>query len=396
MRGMLMLKKLSLLLICTLLLQACNQLDDYFLGKDNTPIPENLPPSMSQISLVQAWKVNVGAKSGRMHEKLSPAVQGHQIYIAMPGGQVQDRDIRTGELYWQQNYKSGFTSGPAISEGVIALGSHHAGLMLLNQKNGQLLWKKKLSGELLAKPLIVSGKVIVKTVDGNLYAFETKTGRKIWHWQHGSPELILKASSSPIMIPPHLVLVGYADGKLDAIDINTGNLIWQKGLVYASGATDVDRLVDIDADPILYRNMLLLGSYQGLVGALSLDNGEFVWKKPASIYQNMSLGAGRLYIADDNGIIWSINPNNGQINWKQIHLKARGLTSPIWTPNGLVIADKTGMIHVLSTGDGGLIGRASVSGSISTNPVVYEHRVLILTEQGQLYAFDIQQKGRVG
>lgn len=389
------LKKLSLLLICTFLLQACNKLDDYFLGKDNTPIPENLPPSMSKISLVPAWKVNVGAKSGGMHEKLSPMVQGHQIYLAMPGGQIQDRDIRTGELYWQQNFKSGFSSGPAVSDGVIALGTPHSGLMLLNQKNGQLLWKKKLSGELLAKPLIVGGKVVVKTVDGNLYAFEIKTGRRLWHWQHGSPELILKASSSPILIPPNLVLVGYADGKLDAIDLNTGNLIWQKGLVYASGASDVERLVDIDADPILYRNMLLLGSYQGVVGALSLENGELVWKRPASIYQNMSLGAGRLYVADDDGIIWSINPNNGQVNWKQTHLKARGLTSPVWTPAGLVIADKTGMIHVLSLHDGGLIGRTSASGAISTNPVLSGHRVLILTEQGQLYAFDIQSKGRV-
>ena len=48
------------------------------------------------------------------------------------------------------------------------------------------------------------------------------------------------------------MLVGYSDGQLDAIALDTGHLLWQKSLIYATGASDVERLVDISSDLIIH------------------------------------------------------------------------------------------------------------------------------------------------
>ena len=79
--------------------------------------------------------------------------------------------------------------------------------------------------------------------------------------------------------------------------------------------------VDIDADPIVRGDVAYLASYQGYVGALSLKDGQFIWRKPASVYKNMAIDGNALYLTDSDDTIWSINRQNGQVNWKQVALK---------------------------------------------------------------------------
>ncbi|WP_040916445.1 hypothetical protein [Legionella tunisiensis] len=42
------------------LLQACTQVDDYMLGKDNTPTPTPLEPLKTKVSLIEKWSVPAG------------------------------------------------------------------------------------------------------------------------------------------------------------------------------------------------------------------------------------------------------------------------------------------------------------------------------------------------
>ena len=382
----------TIVLLSFLLLSACNQLDDYFLGKDNTPIPKKLPPITHKVSFEEIWHINLGKKSAYMHEKLSPVVSGTGIYAVSPSGLVQKSNIKNGDLVWKQWIDNGISSGPTVASGVVALGMHHSGVAVLNQATGKLLWEQKVLGEVLANPLIIADKVIVKTVEGHLYAFHLTSGKKLWHVHHGSSELILKASSSPVMNRNGLILVGFADGKLDAVIAHTGELAWQKGIIYGQGASDVERLVDIDADPIVYGDTVLLASYQGFVVRVSLDNGEVLWKQPASVYQNMTLSSGKVFFVDDKSVVWAISSDNGQIFWRQVFLKARDLTSPVVTPLGIIVADKTGLMHILSAATGATIGQTKLNSAISMNPVTHGNMVYVLTVKGQLYAFRLTGK----
>lgn len=362
----------------------CSQIDDYFLGKDNTPQPKPLPNFSDKVALRAIWSEKLG-QAPIVHDKLMPAVQGERIFVALPDGKIQARSLKTGALIWSHVIPAGFISGPVIGSGRLALGTRHSSLVLLSQTNGQLLWEKKLSGEALAAPTISGGRVYTKTVDGNVYAHDLTTGKRIWRVQHGAPDLILKASSSPFVGGSDWMVVGFSDGKLSAIQPATGRLLWEKALIYAQGASEVERLVDIDADPILFGHSVIVGIYQGFVGAMSLENGEFVWQKPISVYKNMALKQRRLYVTDDKDVVWSIDPTQGQVDWKQIKLKIRGLTTPVILPQGILVGDKLGYLHVLSKKDGALIGRLKLGDGIVALNAVGERQVVALTNTGSLH-----------
>ena len=375
--------KLLTLALCVLV-QGCNKLDDYMLGKDNTPQPKELKQIDSKLKVTQNWSAPVGkAHKNLGYLKLQPVAQGSLIYTADASGLVQAVNKSNGSIKWSTPLKHSLVSGPSVASGVVAVGTSNSTLVILDQATGKKLWQAKLSGELLSDPAIAHHKIIAKTIDGKVYAFDQASGKQLWMVEHGSPSLVLKASSSPIVVG-NQVLIGFSDGKLEAMDIDSGRLIWQRSMAYASGSSDVERLVDIDADPIVENHVAYLATYQGYIGALSLDNGEFLWKKPGSVYKNILLHANNLYVTDTNDVLWSIDSKTGHVNWKQTALKARGLTEPVLMSNDLVVGDKTGYLHFLDTQAGDLLARSQVSSGVSSAPIVVGRKLYVLTNNGML------------
>ena len=386
---MIYLKRKFLLLGLCLLVQSCTLVDDYMLGKDNTIKPTPLTEIKPKLNLVENWSVITSKPSkSSSYLKLKPVVKGNIIYIANESGKVDAVNKDSGKIIWSKQLPNSIISGPSVAHGYIALGTNRSTVILLRESDGEQLHKFKTSGEALSKPAIISDKIIIKTIDGYLYGFDLKTGKKLWGAEHGSPSLILKASSSPIIVNK-LAIVGFSDGKLDAIDTTFGHVIWQRSIAYASGFSDVERLVDIDADPIVQGDIVYLATYQGYVGAMSLSTGEFLWRKPASVYKNLALDANTLYLTDSNDVLWAFNKQSGQVKWKQESLKARGLTEPVLMGHYLIVGDKTGFLHVVATQNGELVSRAQLSGPIDIAPAVAGNNIYVMTANGKLNRFSV-------
>lgn len=378
---------LSLLLVSV---AGCSQIDDYMLGKDNTPVPKALSPIKSKAVIHEAWSIAAGfPKKGSSWLKLKPIVVGDSIYTADASGVIQAANMSSGQILWSKKVNAAIISGPAVLNQYLIVGTDSSKLIAFEKQSGKQLWQANVSGDVLAKPLITANKVIAKTIDGNLYAFDLATGRQLWLSVHGSPGLILKASSAPVVVDNKMIISGYSDGKMDALDLKTGQLLWQRSIAYASGASDVERLVDIDADPIVQGNTVLLATYQGYVGALSLSTGDFIWRKPASTYNNIVVSGNTLYMTDSNDVVRAINKTTGQVNWKQVLLKARGLTEPVLMGNRLVIGDKTGMLHILSADNGEFISRIQLASPIYVAPLVAGNAIFVMTANGKLSRFSV-------
>lgn len=375
--------KLFILALCASL-QGCSKIDDYMLGKDNTPKPKALVDIQDKVKIAPSWTVAVGKSSkNKEYLRLKPVIRAGVIYTADASGLVHAVNKRDGQIKWTTQLAHGLVSGPTIANGYIAVATSNSSLILLNQANGKKVWQNKVSGEILSPPAMAHKKVIAKTIDGKVYAFHVADGKQLWTAEHGSPNLVLKASSSPVVVGK-LVLIGFSDGKMDAYDIDSGRLVWQRSIAFASGASDVERLVDIDADPVVEGDVAYLASYQGYIGALSLTNGQFIWRKPGSVYKNMLSRADTLYISDTHDVLWSINKQDGRVNWKQKMLKARGLTEPALVGKDLVVGDKTGYLHFVDPQTGELLGRYKMSSGVSISPSVSGKTLYVSTDNGML------------
>ncbi len=83
-----------------------------------------------------------------------------------------------------------------------------------------------------------------------MIALDESTGEQRWALSTEVPNLTLRGDSTPTAIGGG-VFWGTANGRLAAAIVERGQLIWQQPVGTPKGATEIDRLVDVDSSPVV-------------------------------------------------------------------------------------------------------------------------------------------------
>jgi outer membrane protein assembly factor BamB len=392
---------ISLLLVC-LFLAGCAAFDtlndsisgisDYFLGgEDNTDPPAVLLEYTPEIKIEELWQETVGIGSDERFLKLVPAIGSGKIVAADRDGLVQARDLRTGDLIWEAETDIHLSGGPGLGNGTVILGSSDAEVVALNSENGETLWKSEVSSEVLSVPVIVNGIVVIRTTDGAVIALDEKNGGKLWSYEINVPALSVRGVGTPIIVEDN-VIVGYDNGKLMALRLTDGKYGWETSIAIPKGRSEVERLADLDADPIDVAGVIYIAGYHGGVAAVSELDGDVLWRNE-TIFSSTGLSNDfrYLYLSDTSSDVLQLDQRTGASLWKQKDLHQRKLTAPAVYDSYVVAGDFEGYVHWLSTTDGRQLGRIKVADSaIDAKPVVVDNIVYVYAKDGTLTALRTQ------
>ena len=390
--------RLGTLLLFCLALAGCAAFDtfnesvsgisSYFLGgEDNADPPAELVEYTPEIKIEEIWQETVGDGSDEQSLKLVPVIGSGKILAADLDGLVQARELNTGDLVWEAETDIHFSAGPGLGAGTVILGSSDGEVVAMNSENGEVLWKSEVPSEVLSVPVIANGIVVVRTTDGEVIALNEKTGGKLWNYEYNAPALSVRGIGAPIVVGDN-VIVGYDNGKLMALRLTDGKYVWETSIAIPKGRSEVERLVDLDVDPIESGGAIFIASYHGGVAAISELDGDVLWRNEAiSSYKGMSNDFRNLFLSDSNDDVWQLEQRSGASLWKQKELHQRKLTAPAVYENYVVVGDFEGYVHWLSTSDGRQLGRIKVTDSpIDAKPVVVDNTVYIYAKDGTLAA----------
>jgi outer membrane protein assembly factor BamB len=378
---------LKILTISTLgaLLCACNG----FFDKDNTPSPTPLTQFKAETSTRLKWSSNVNAGVGSDYLKMIPAVGERAIFTADKDGSITATDKINGAILWKQTLQASLSAGTAADDGMVFVGSREGRVFALRQTDGKQMWSVQVASEVLAPPATSRGTVLIKTIDGQLTALAAKDGRALWHFQQTEPALILRGGSAP-QVTHEDVVTGFANGNLAKLTLNEGSLLWQETVAVPTGSFAIQRMVDIDADPVIYNNRVYVATYQGRITALELSSGKTVWTHDISSFTGLTVDGQRVYVSDATSNLWAFDADTGTVDWRQTQLIARNITGPASFANYIVVGDQEGYVHVLSKQDGRFVARTRLNhSSILATPVVNNESIYVLTTDGHLAAYTV-------
>jgi outer membrane protein assembly factor BamB len=364
-----------------LLLTGCS----LFSGKDNADPPTELVELKNALKIETLWDEGFeGAEGAQL--KLKPAYKDGILYLAEPSGEVTAVDAERGETLWSVDLESPLSGGPGVGEGVLALGSLEADLIVLNAADGSERWRKRVGSEVLSSPAVRGGYVVCRTADGGVAAYTTDSGERRWLYDRSVPVLSLRGDSSPV-IGESRVIAGFAGGKLIALSLESGLVIWEAEISVPQGRTELERVVDIDADPKLVEGTVYVAAFQGDVAAVSESSGVVLWRHKLSSHAGLDASWRSLYVTDANDRVWALDASNGATLWQQKALHARRVTAPAIVDEYLVVGDLEGYVHWLSQDDGRQLARIKVgSDPIRYKPLVANDVVYILDDGGTLTA----------
>ncbi len=395
-------KRYSLIILCAALLSGCAGLDaakdawssvmESITGKDNAEPPRELSEDfVSKIKLSVQWKESIGDGYGEQNINLVPAVTEAGVFVADHKGLIQSRNRLTGEKRWEIQTELPFSAGPVLSKDKIILGTGDAEIAAYAVADGALLWKSTVSSAILALPSVAGGVVVVRCNDGRITGLDEKTGAILWSHERTAPALAVRSKGGPAIVGD-LVIDGFGGGKLTALRLKNGQPEWESLVALARGRSEVDRLLDINAVPVVKGDTIYVSGYQGGVAAVSLKDGEVQWRQE-KFYTHTGLTGNRrsLFMSDASSDVWRLDMRDGGDLWKQAELHQRRLTAPVPVKDKLVVGDFQGHVHVLSQDDGSLLARVELDDTpIEVAPVVYDDVVYVYTSGGKLAALSVE------
>ena len=402
------------LLLLTAQLSGCAWLTGLnpFGGDDEEDVgPAPLVDFEPEGRLREVWDAGIGSGLGDRYTRLVPAIVGDRVYAADAFGVVEALSVATGERIWQARVGSPaggllgsfvFWSrdndgGSFVTGGIHAdaervfLGTKDGEFIALRAEDGVELWRTQMSSEVLAPSATDAERVFVMTLDGRLTALSASDGSRVWSYDTQVPVLTLRGTGAPVYSEP-LVFAGFANGRLTALRSDDGEAIWEHVVTLPSGRSELERIADLDAAPLITPVGAFIASYQGALKSLRLIDGAVQWEQPLSSFSGLAEGYGEVFSTDADGIIRAMDQNSGAVVWEQDSLLRRKVTGPAVFGPYLAVGDFEGYIHVFAQSDGRPVARLRVDrDGVRNEPLGVGDRLMVQGNGGRVAVYSFER-----
>ncbi len=353
--------------------------------------PKALSSFEERAEIDSVWSQRVGRGLGRAGYPIAPARDGDTLFAADERGRLAAFNAANGDRRWQVELEAPVSSALTAVADDVYLGTRNGEVLAVSQRDGSVRWRARVPSEVLAAPQPNQQLLVVQSVDGSVTALDRTSGTERWAYTASRPSLTLRGTGTPTVIDP-VTFAGFANGRLVTLDNRSGQPLWEQRIAVAQGRSDMERLVDLAAQPVLTPDgRLFVTSFNGRLVALEATRGEMLWAIDFSSYHTPVVVGDFLFAVNEAGHVYALDANSGEEIWRNTALEGRAITSPAFVDGRLVFGDFEGYLHLIEARSGEMVGRERVDRSgISVRPATEGNRIHVLANDGSLETLDIQ------
>lgn len=210
-------------------------------------------------------------------------VDGDTAFLGDNTGTVYAIDVATGAIRWTADAGGFLTNALAVSSGSVVATvqgnrSTRAHVVAFDEADGSTAWDDEISGDALfaSSPAISGTSIVVGFSDRTVRAFDASDGAERWSTLLNRPMFFAGAPA----FTPDAVVVADALGQVYRLDVDTGERVWDfavnepvtKSPVVVAGAT------------------VLVATSAGRLVAIDLESGLLVWQsEEGGLLRNLAL-----------------------------------------------------------------------------------------------------------
>jgi outer membrane protein assembly factor BamB len=314
------------------------------------------------------------------------------------GAQTYAIDINNGSLQWQYPAESDRTrqaySAPQVLDGLVVFGDYANNLVGVNAENGTEKWKfSGAQDRYIASVELTEDFVFAPNTDGYVYALNAD-GAMEWKFRTEGPNW-----TKPIADEEYIYFASM-DHNIYAISqaFNASSLELAKdGSRTLRGDYEwkTDLGMAIVADPILQDGVIYSATIEGKLFAIDIATGKILW----SFDNNGDLGAiwgapviddTVIFFADTKGDVYTVEKDSGKQIWSSpFNAGGKIVGSGVLTPEGVVFATEEGKIFLINQ-EKEPKTITSLESAIYASVDTFDGNILVApaSEDGLLAAFD--------
>jgi outer membrane protein assembly factor BamB len=241
---------------------------------DNAPWNDGLP------DLVEDWEV-----ATRDVVMGAPVVVGERVYAVSRDGAVRSLALADGSQAWVTPLPGKVYGGLVVSDGRVYVVNTDGTIFVLDADDGSEITRASIGTEVMSTPVVASGRLVVAGIDGLVRGLDASTLAEVWSISTTAGPVVADLAVADLAGTP-VVIVGSTNGLVYAVSASNGGYAW---------GTDLgDQIV---AAPAVVDGLVVAGSTGGRLVALTTA-GDEVWSVdlPAPLLRKPGIGNGQVVV----------------------------------------------------------------------------------------------------
>ena len=262
--------------------------------------------------------------------------------------------------------------------------------------SGKEIWRRQLKAPMRSAPTTIDGRVLASTADSQLFALEGSTGDILWQHAGLFEQTGILGGASPAATN-EVVIAPFASGEVVALTLEAGQQIWNETVLRARRTLAIGTMADIVGDPVITGGRVIVAGASGEMASFDLEQGSRDWTAEVTSMETPWVAGNFIYVLTErNEVVCMVdqggrvrwvsplgelvepdNPDSSRIRW----------TAPVLVGGRLLLANSQSEMVSVSPYTGEILGKASVSGSVTVPAAIADGTVYFLTDSAELLAY---------
>ena len=348
----------------------------------------------------KTWKYDIGSGASQYLPMISGPIAAEGTVFAMDTqGTIVATLLDNGKKIWEaslqgvdEGEEDTVGGGLAYSNGFIYASSPFAELVCFEAKTGKETWRKSLYNPSRVAPTVRDGRVYVLTIANELHAFNATTGETLWTHSGIVETAEVLGGASPA-VQEGVVVVAYSSGEIFALKAENGQELWSEGLVPHFHTDSISALAHIRAHPVIAGQTVYAVSQSGKSTAINLNTGQQLWQKPLGGLHMPAVEGNYLFMVTMDDELACLNRQTGDVLWIQPlggHLKEGEdpilWSGPILAGGHAILTGSNGDILFFSP-EGELVHTLHDKSGIPVPPIVVESTLVTINHKAEITAY---------
>lgn len=349
-----------------------------------------------------SWKTRIGGGVSSGQALLNPpVVENGVLYAVNTKGEVLAVDTSKGKKIWKyqieikEEDELDLSSGLAVDNGILFIGTPTGEIIALDTKTQKEVWRADIAVPVRAAPAVDSERVYIVSHNNTLFVLNKKDGTLLWT-HNGIEEELAIIGGAPPAVSNGVVVVPYSSGEIYALSASDGTYLWHDALSVNVGADPYSALVDVEASPVISDGIVYAVNHNGRLSAFDLETGKRYWSRELSATQMPWVSGNALFVVSDGGQLVCLHRKDGRIRWvedlskrlDEDEKKGAYWVGPIMAGGRLIIATNAGYALSVDPFKGNVLKVVEMPEGVSVSPIVASSRLIFMTEDARLMAFE--------
>lgn len=352
------------------------------------------------------WQSSFGEGTSKRDFLIStPVVAQKVVFTIDTEGLVSAKRLDSGETIWERKVKPVNRedkniaikgAGIAAANNLVYITTGFGGVFALDMVTGNPVWYFEADNPIRIAPTAGSDMVLIQTIANKLVALDAQKGTELWHYESEAEGTTMVGGASPAYDEEQdLIVAAFSNGELRAFKASTGSPLWADWLYSSRKSTPMAAINTIKANPVIAGNTVFAAGHSHVMTAIDVRTGNRIWQRDISASSQPWVAGDYMFVVANNSDLIAVENATGRIVWStKIPLGTEDdnktgafISGPVLTDNRLLVTTSTGYAFAVSPYTGKILSYVDLEQPIETSPVVADGITILTTNDAELYAY---------